>query len=216
MNKTNKKTFLTLFAAGGCAVILFTFGFSNAGIYVAEPTLVLAATARAPQLLPETGKETKNFSVTPTAKVSIPQAHIKIDKIGVNAVVKNMGLTPGGAMAVPGNRFEAGLFSLGTHPGEEGSAVLGGHNRWDSAPGVFARLQELQYGDIVTYTDAQGVSIQFIVRETKTYAATDPDSGIFSSESGAHLNLITCSGTFDPVTGSYTTRLVIFTDKITS
>ena len=48
----------------------------------------------------------------------------------------------------------------------------------------------------------------------KTYDATDTNAGIFESEKGSHLNLITCSGDWDPITMNYTKRLVVFTDVI--
>lgn len=142
----------------------------------------------------------------------MPQAHLKIPKIGVNTVIKEMGVTSDGAMAVPGNRVDVGWFSLGTRPGQVGSAVIGGHNRFDGDGAVFADLNQLERGDVLSVVDAKGVSTSFVVRDMRTYDATDTNTGIFESESGAHLNLITCSGVWDPVTKTSTQRLVIFTD----
>lgn len=143
-----------------------------------------------------------------------PQARLKIPKINVDAVIKEMGITPDGAMAVPGNRVDVGWFRFGTRPGQIGSAVIGGHNRWDGGVAVFHRLDQLKKGDIVSVVDAKGTSTSFVVRDMRTYDANDTQSGIFESVSGAHLNLITCSGTLDPVTQNYATRLVVFTDAI--
>lgn len=144
----------------------------------------------------------------------ISEAHLKIPRIGVDAVIKDMGLTFDGAMAVPGNSIEVGWFSLGTRPGDIGSAVIGGHNNWDSKAGVFADLNQLQKGDVLSVVDAKGVSVSFVVRDIRTYDATDTNTGIFDSKSGVHLNLITCSGGWDPLTKSATKRLVIFTDMV--
>lgn len=143
------------------------------------------------------------------------EAHLKIPRIGIDAVIKEMGVTSGGAMAVPGNRTEVGWFSLlGAHPGEMGSAVIGGHKRWDSRTGVFANLDQLAKGDVLSVVDAEGVSTAFIVRNIRSYNATDTDTGIFESGHGNHLNLITCSGVWNPVTKSYSQRLVVFTDAV--
>ncbi len=147
-----------------------------------------------------------------TTPPEVAGVHLKIPTIGVDAVVKDMGLTTGGAMAVPDNRVDAGWYRLGTRPGEIGSAVIGGHNVWDAGVGVFARLPELKKGDVASVVDAQGVAISFVVRDTRTYDATDTKTGIFESSSGAHLNLITCSGEWNPVTKSFTKRFVVFTD----
>ncbi|MDD5726592.1 MAG: class F sortase [Patescibacteria group bacterium] len=147
-------------------------------------------------------------------KIQKSEAHLIIPRIKVNAVIKDMGLTPEGAMAIPANRVDVGWFSLGTRPGEIGSAVIGGHNRWDQKVAVFDHLNRLKKGDILSVVDAKGISTSFVIRGMRTYDATDINSGIFASESGIHLNLITCSGFWNPITKSYTTRLVIFTDAI--
>lgn len=153
-------------------------------------------------------------AVAVTTPPEISGVHLKIPTIGVDAVVKDMGLTTDGAMAVPGNRVDVGWFSLGTRPGDMGSAVIGGHNVWDSGAGVFAHLDQLKKGDVVFVVDTKGASTSFVVRDMRTYDATDNNTGIFDSKSGVHLNLITCSGTFDPLTKSYTKRLVVFMDAI--
>jgi len=149
-------------------------------------------------------------------KPVIAQARLSIPRIKVNAVIKDMGLTSDGAMAVPGNRVDVGWYSLGTRPGEMGSAVIGGHNRWDYGKvGIFIHLDKLVKGDVISIVDAKGASTSFVVREMRTYDALDTNTRpIFESESGSHLNLITCSGAWNPATNSYTTRLVVFTDLV--
>lgn len=142
------------------------------------------------------------------------EARLEIPVIGVSAVVKDMGLTPAGAMAVPDNQIDSGWYSFGTRPGEVGSAVIGGHNTFARGPGVFSRLNELQVGDLLSVVDATGTTTSFIVRDIKTFNALDTNTGIFESETGTHLNLITCSGVWNPFTQSYTTRLVVFTDRV--
>jgi len=140
-------------------------------------------------------------------------ARLIIPAIKVNATIQEMGMTTGGAMAVPGNRFDVGWYSPGTRPGITGSAVIGGHNFWNGS-GVFRYLDRLKKGDIVSVVDNKGVKTSFIVREMKTFNADDTASGIFTSATGIHLNLITCSGLWNPKTQSYTTRLVIYTDLV--
>ena len=142
------------------------------------------------------------------------EAHLRIPQIGVDAPIKDMGLTSQGAMAVPSNSVDVGWFSLGTRPGDIGSAVIGAHVRWASAPGVFAHLNLLKKGDILSVVDATGGVVFFIVRDIRTFDATDTDSGIFDSKNGAHLNLITCSGAWIPSAKTYAKRLVIFTDAV--
>lgn len=152
--------------------------------------------------------------VAPKVVEGIPEAYLKIPRIGVNAVIKSMGVTSDGVMLVPGNRFDVGWFSLGTRPGQTGSAVIGGHNRWASKPGVFANLNQLKIGDVLSVVDTNGIPTSFMVKDMRIFDAKDTNSGIFDSDSGVHLNLITCTGTWDPSTKTYTKRLVVFTDAV--
>ena len=163
-------------------------------------------------VIPNTISFPKVAIIAQKAVINIPEAHLLIPRIGLNAIVKDEGMTREGAMAVPGNNLEAGWFDLGTRPGEIGSAVIGGHNRWNDNAGVFGRLNELQKGDVLTVVDAKGFSTSFTVSGTRLYDPTDNGKSIFDSPAGSHLNLITCSGTWDAKTNSYTKRLVIFTD----
>jgi len=141
---------------------------------------------------------------------------LKIVRIDVDASIQDVGVTPEGAMSVPDSSVDVGWFSLGTGFGEIGSAVVGGHNRWDGVAGAFYRLEELDIGDFIFVVDAQGASTTFVVRETRMYDPTDDATDIFTSDEGIHLNLITCSGEWDPSTRSYTKRFVVFSDLLSS
>ncbi len=191
-----------LFAAFVCAVFSI-------------PRIALAAVASS-NTLAYTLPVSKNKTAAPTKTVRkqsiIKEARLKIPTIKVNAIIKNMGVTSGGAMAVPGNRIDVGWYSSGTRPGDIGSAVIGGHNYWMDGTGVFKNLYKLKIGDVISVVDAKGVTTVFVVRNMRTYDANDENTGIFASENGTHLNLITCSGTWDPIAKSFTKRLVIFTD----
>jgi sortase A len=150
----------------------------------------------------------------PVLRIQDAQPRLVIPSIGVDAVIKDMGVTSGGAMAVPGNDLDVGWYRFGTRPGQQGSAVIGGHNEWNSGDGVFVHLDQLRPGDSVSVIDIHGKTTHFVVRDIRTYDATDTNSGIFESVSGAHLNLITCSGIWNPAAQTYMSRLVVFTDAV--
>ena len=164
--------------------------------------------------IPEAAVIQPAAAVVPVVERVALEARLVIPRVGVDATIKQLGETPEGAMAVPDNGFDVSWYNLGTPIGETGSAVIGGHNRWNDASAVFERLDQLQIGDVVSVTNANGDLFSFVVRETRTYDPTDAADEIFTSASGVHLNLITCSGVFDPATGMYTKRLVIFTDLL--
>ena len=53
-----------------------------------------------------------------------------------------------------------------------------------------------------------------MVRESRLYDPTaDAVSVFIPTDNGAHLNLITCEGTWNSAAHSYSQRRVVFTDK---
>ncbi|MCX6762025.1 MAG: class F sortase [Candidatus Moranbacteria bacterium] len=147
--------------------------------------------------------------------VGVP-VRLKISGIGVDSAVESLGLTSAGAMDTPKGPDEVGWFKLGTRPGENGSAVIAGHyGTWKNGKGsVFDNLHKLSKGDKLSIEDADGASISFVVRESRSYEPGADASEIFSSSDGkAHLNLITCEGAWNKDAKSYPQRLVVFTDK---
>ncbi|MFZ2189083.1 MAG: class F sortase [Candidatus Moraniibacteriota bacterium] len=160
-------------------------------------------------------KEVDFFPKQEQINFGVP-VRLKIPGIDVDSAVDSLGLTSTGAMDTPKGPDEVGWFKLGTRPGESGSAVIAGHyGLWKGGKkSVFDNLHKLSKGDKLYIEDAEGVSIPFVVRESRSY---DPDvdaSEIFSSSDGhAHLNLITCEGVWDKDAKSYSQRLVVFTDR---
>lgn len=144
-----------------------------------------------------------------------PPTRLIIPKLKVDSFIESVGLTAGGAMDTPQKQENVGWFKLGQRPGETGSAVMAGHYGWkDKKPSVFDNLYKLRVGDKIYVTDENGNSISFIVRETKRYSASYNAEAVFSSSDGkSHLNLVTCEGSWNKISKSYPTRLVVFTDK---
>jgi hypothetical protein len=151
----------------------------------------------------------------PVATVGLPlRLSINTGSVQVDAPVEYVGLTPERAMETPDGWWNVGWYELGPRPGEVGNAVLAGHLDSTTGPAVFWDLAKLQIGDKVSVTDEFGDTIRFVVRRMEVYGATDaPLNLIFGPTEGAHLNLITCQGTFQGSAG-YDSRLVVFTDRV--
>ncbi len=144
----------------------------------------------------------------------LPQ-HLTIPRLEIDTAVEQVGLTPDGAMDVPKGTSTVAWFAPGTRPGDLGSAVITGHlDGIRGATAVFDKLDTLQKGDLLSITDGKGTIIHFVVRESRLYDRDAIAPEIFSSESGSHLNLITCAGVWNKALKSYTKRLVVFTDKV--
>ncbi len=143
-------------------------------------------------------------------------SRLKIPKLDLDAAIEHVGLTPTGAMEVPLDPHQAAWLTQSAKPGEKGVAVMNGHYGWrNSTPALFDNLSALQVGDMLYVTDDSGAVISFIIREIRSYGREEDAASVFGSDDGkAHLNLITCEGTWDEVLDTYSKRLVIFSDKI--
>jgi LPXTG-site transpeptidase (sortase) family protein len=142
--------------------------------------------------------------------------YLKIPSINVDASIENVGLTSLGEMGVPKDPSRVSWFDLGPHPGENGSAVIAGHYGWkDNVPAVFDNLYKLKKGDKLYIEDKNGATSTFVVQGIKRYDPKADASEIFNlDDKKSHLNLITCEGTWNKATQSYSSRLVVFTDKV--
>lgn len=144
--------------------------------------------------------------------------HLEIPSIGVDSFIEDAYITPGGAMEVPSGTVDVAWFALGPHPGQVGSAVIGGHFGIKSnVPFVFYNLSKLKIGDNVYIIDDEGNTIKFVVNSTALFASNADATTVFtSSDSLAHLNLITCEGIWNEVAGEYPDRTVVFTTEVSS
>lgn len=140
---------------------------------------------------------------------------LTIPSLGLNVAVEQTALAADGSMGVPKKPRNVAWYELGPRPGESGNAVIAGHVNWKrGATAAFADLRLVKPGDQVTVKDSRGISVTFVVRESRMYAADADASAIFApSDNRPHLNLITCDGSWDEKTEQYSERLVVFADK---
>ncbi len=157
-----------------------------------------------------------NISFAETnAETGIP-SRIRIPSININASIEQVGLThDGSSMDTPTNPLDTAWYKLGPRPGEIGSAVIDGHvDDKYGAKAVFANLKNLKPGDKIIVQNNNGISVSFVVRKSQIYNSNSDSSNIFFSNDGkAHLNLITCNGIWDKTAGTYSERLVVFSDE---
>jgi LPXTG-site transpeptidase (sortase) family protein len=150
---------------------------------------------------------------------STPQelpVRLQIPIIGVDSAIEDALITSDGRMDVPAGSENVAWFALGPHPGQVGSAVIGGHfGISNGIPSVFYNLDKLKVGDKVYVINDEGDTLAFQVRSTSLFDRNADATTVFTSNDGlAHLNLITCEGIWNQVDGNYPERLVVFTDAI--
>ncbi|MDQ3064853.1 MAG: class F sortase [bacterium] len=161
------------------------------------------------KVVPSVASPTDTANINPSRPV-----RIQIPRIGVDAKIDLLGLTKAGDMASPKNISNAGWYKLGAMPGNEGSAVVAGHRTGlKGVPGIFIDLDKLQKGDNIIIIDEQKQSIRFVVQKIREYKLNEKPEEVFTSSNGAHLNLITCTGSWSSANNSFSERLVVFADK---
>lgn len=157
---------------------------------------------RAPLVIPEVGRAT-------TARFA--PAGIAIPRIGVEARIESLGVTPEGQMEDPDDYGAVGWYRHGPTPGEAGRAVMAGHLDSQTGPAVFYRLGDLAPGDeIVVRRGGQAGDLVFVVRETARYRTAEvPLDRVYGPSERPELVLITCAGAFDRGARAYDERLIV-------
>ncbi|WGP10324.1 class F sortase [Streptomyces sp. SH5] len=155
---------------------------------------------------------------------SLPPAHepldgaaperVEVPSVGIDAPVVARGLDGDGAIDPPpyGMPRTAGWYGDGTRPGAKGTALFVGHVDTDTKPAVFYGLSAVEPGARIEVTRTDGSVTEFTVDDVQLVTRTrfDAQKVYGPREDGrAELRLITCGGTYDHKTRSYTANVVV-------
>lgn len=144
--------------------------------------------------------------------------YLSIAKLGVKGRVMQVGVNAQGQLEAPYNVNDAGWYRESALPGDAGGAMLvDGHAYGPTQPGIFDRLEDLQAGDQIQVERGDGKMFTFKVVKTKTFNNDNVDmaSAMVSADTNRlGLNLITCSGEYDPRTGDYDQRHIVYAVKL--
>ena len=148
---------------------------------------------------------------------ALAPVHLSIPIIGVSVPLSVLTLNRNGTVNVPTNFAEPGWYNGDRSPGQKGSAVILGHVDNYHGPAVFFNLDQLQLGNRVDVTLADGRKLVFAVIGERMYKKTNfPDALVYGARNYPALQLVTCGGIFDPKTGHYLSNIVVFTALIKS
>lgn len=185
-------------------------------------TAATQATQVAAQMLSVETFATTTLSAISTTSVPATGLPVRlvIPKLGVDAGFQYDGLTASGTMETPNNVFDVGWYTGSALPGEKGVAIVIGHvaqvrKSVVTIKGVFGDLGALVAGDTFYVVNGRGATSTFMVRESRSYDPAADTADVFtSSDGGAHLNFVTCEGTWNQSQLEYTQRLVVFADAV--
>jgi hypothetical protein len=144
-------------------------------------------------------------ALIPTA----PPAQLLIPSLNVHRAVEAVGTNRYGVMNLPVNGWNAGWYGAGPIPGAPGDAVIEGHAGFPNQPMIFGHLSQLRAGDQVVVVLADGSQRLFVVVSQATFPVGKAPAGMGEPYGPPRLTLITCTGSFDASSYSYSRRLVV-------
>ena len=138
---------------------------------------------------------------------------LTIPAIGVGAPIEQVATNARNEMDTPKNPLNTAWYAPGARPGARGNAVIAGHVDYHGiGPVVFWNLNKLTPGVEIFVTDDAGKQRRFLVTSVEVYPADQaPLQRIFGDTNDSNLNLISCTGDFDPGSASYNNRIVVYT-----
>ncbi|HVY72999.1 MAG TPA: class F sortase [Candidatus Paceibacterota bacterium] len=146
------------------------------------------------------------------ATTSAP-VRLSIPALSIDAHVQYVGTTRAGDIGVPSNFIDVAWYKNGPLPGTRGSAIMDGHvDNGLALPGVFKHLSQIKVGDSVYVETGDAQTLHFVVYDVESYPYKEvPLEKVFAASDAAHLNLITCQGSWVPGDKTYNQRLVVYT-----
>ena len=180
----------------------------------ADPAVPSAPADPVPPVAPTSGTappvSTSSARLVDVVRRSDPPVEVRIR--AAVAPVDAVGLDDRQLVVVPEDVRRAGWYSPGPEPGaQQGSAVLVGHvDDREQGLGAFAALRESAPGDEVTVTTASGERLRYEVVALEQFDKDRvPLDRLFDPTGDPRLVLMSCGGTFDPTTRSYSDNVVI-------
>ncbi|MFD8916215.1 class F sortase [Streptomyces sp. NPDC059569] len=155
--------------------------------------------------------------VRPPARAPLDPAEprrVEVPSMGIDAPVVPRGLDGTGAIDPPpyATPRAVGWYGGGVQPGAEGAALFVGHADTETKPAVFHGLSAARPGAKIRVARADGRTAEFTIDEVRVFGRDRFDAHkVYGphKKSRAELRLITCGGTFDRATDSYTANVVV-------
>ncbi|WP_100813823.1 class F sortase [Microbacterium lacus] len=197
-------------------------------LIVAVLLLALTGCSLAPAQLPDAGASdapTPTPTPAPTAVVDVPRTssavppvvdpvapvRVQVPSASIDMSIRPVGIEDGGFMELPPEPTVAGWYRFGAYPAEgAGNTVLAAHV--DSRVygiGPLSNLRNLAAGTEVQVESEDGGMTRYAVESVTYYPRSQlPTEQLFVRDGAPALVLITCGGSFDAATRSYSDNVV--------
>ncbi|GGJ88233.1 class F sortase [Streptomyces camponoticapitis] len=139
---------------------------------------------------------------------------IEVPSVGIRAPVVPRGLDPAGAVEPPPYELPetVGWYGGGARPGATGTALFVGHVDTRTEPAVFYDLSATRPGEKIRVSRADSSVAEFTIDDVRVYSREKFDARkVYGPHEPdrAELRLITCGGTFDRESRTYTANVVV-------
>ncbi len=154
--------------------------------------------------------DTPSAEPSPSAEIISEPVWVIIPAIGTDAELAGTERDEkAGSMAIYPSASVISWYKERPIPGNEGNAILAGHNKWKGEKGAVADLGALEIGDEMTIRYNDGSERLFLLESLFEYELkTAPSGEIMSGDGPARVTVITCSGKFNTKLGTSENRLV--------
>lgn len=200
---------LTALVASGCA--------ADPEPVAATPTPTVSTTPTAQAPVPEVPLQPATLGAQPAADGRRPVDLVIPDR-AIQVPVDPVGVAEDGQMEIPPLAERAGWYRFGSSPGDpSGTAVVAAHVDSVASAGVgpFAKLGDVQPGDVVEVTLDDGTGVRYavvdVVRVPKVEAVWDE---VFVRDGPPRLVLVTCGGVFQREVGHYTDNVIVTAEPV--
>lgn len=197
-------------------------------LIIAMLLLALTGCSLAPAQLPDAGASdapSPTPTPAPTAVVEVPRTssavppvvtpvaptRVFVPSASIDMWIRPVGIEDGGFMELPPEPTVAGWYRFGAYPAEgAGNTVLAAHV--DSRVygiGPLSNLRNLAAGTEVQVESEDGGMARYAVESVTYYPRSQlPTDQLFVRDGAPALVLITCGGSFDAATRSYSDNVV--------
>jgi len=171
-----------------------------------------AAAAQDPARVPPLPQAPSTTQPKADANPNPSPVGLTIPAIKVASSVTRLGLNKDKTVEVPKDPDDAGWYSKGPIPGQNGSSVILGHVDSKTGPAVFYRLKNLDPGDQIAVKLSDNTVAHYRVARVAQYANRDfPAVKVYAgSPDRPALNLVTCGGKYDRDAGGYQSNVVVY------
>lgn len=147
-----------------------------------------------------------------TSGLGISPVELAIPALQVRAWVLPVGTRADGSLQVPPSARDLGWWRGSAAPGSpSGTVVIAGHvDTAQEGPGALFRLAEIPVGSRIHVRSRDGTTRTYRVAARRSYPKRNLPATVFAGSGSPRLVLITCGGTFDEHTRSYSDNIVAY------